>query len=86
MTECYVFYLVSVINDPIYMYYDIEHAIMTLCDVCTLCVRCYSPEFVAHTLATIFFRLLRAIAGSQGIVWSSAADTKDYPSTSVFVH
>ena len=54
MTECYVFYLVSVINDPIYTYYDIKHAIMMLCYVCMLCVRCYSPELAAHPLATIF--------------------------------
>ena len=54
MIKCYVFYLVSVMNDPAYMYYFVKHAFMILYDVYMLCVRCYSPEFAAHTLATIF--------------------------------
>ena len=74
----YDLYLMPVINDLVYLYYDIKHATMMLCDVCTLCVRCYSPEFAAHPLATIFFRPLRAIAGSQGIVWSRLADTGEF--------
>ena len=74
----YDLYLISVINDLVYLYYDIKHATMMLCDVCTLCVRCYSPEFAAHPLATISFRPLRAVAGSQGIVWNRLADTEKF--------
>ena len=61
-----------------YMSYDIKHAMMMIYDVWMiymLCVRCYSREYAAHPLATIFFRLLKNIAGSQGVARSGLADS-----------